>query len=83
MVHLINDGITRTSSGNGSVAITKIEWLSAPSEAVVSQIRFLCSVDGGPVNFCKTVDIIIMLAMCSILHEGIIYPCEIWLFIPV
>ena len=54
-VHLINDGITRASSGNGSV-ITTIEWgLSAPSDAVTSQIGFLCSMDGRPVTSCKTI----------------------------
>ena len=52
-VHLINDGITMDSGVEGSVVST-IEWgLSAPSDAVTSEIGFQCSVDGGPSASCK------------------------------
>ena len=52
-VHLINEGITTTSSADGGV-VTTIEWgLSAPSDAVRSEIGFRCSLDGGPSFNCK------------------------------
>ena len=52
-MHLINQGITTTSSADGGVSTT-IEWgLSAPSDAVTSEISFQCSLDGGPTLGCK------------------------------
>ena len=49
-VHLINEGIT---SADGGVVI---EWgLSAPSDAVKSEIGFQCSLDGGPMLNCKII----------------------------
>ena len=52
-MHLINEGITTTSSADGGVII---EWgLSAPSDAVISEIGFQCSLDGGPTLDCKII----------------------------
>ena len=52
-MHLTNEGITVTSSDDGSVGTT-IEWgLSAPRNAVISEIGFQCSLDNGPMFDCK------------------------------
>ena len=49
-MNLINEGIT---SADGDVVI---EWgLSAPSDAVMSEIGFQCSLDGGPTLDCKII----------------------------
>ena len=52
-MHLINKGISRGSSVNEGV-ISIIEWgVSAPSDAVGSEIGFQCSLDSGPMFHCK------------------------------
>lgn len=52
-IHLINDGITMATSADVGV-VTTIKWgLSAPSDVVLSQVGFNCSIDAGPAFNCK------------------------------
>ena len=60
-MNLINEGIT---SADGGVII---EWgLSAPSDAVMSEIGFQCSLDGGPTLDCKIIVCMIKLRVAII-----------------
>ena len=52
-MHLINDGISTSSTPEGGV-VTTIEWgLSAPSHVIQSQVAFMCSLDGGVSFNCE------------------------------